>query len=136
MDGEPIIYHGHTLTSRILFLDVVRVSGLDVFVLGIQLLFVLIALLAAWCPNKRPCRMMLEYWRSVAQAIAEYGFKASPYPIILSLEVHCNPTQQDRMAAILRTELGGMLLIPPPPAFRSRVDVRSNDFTLSQHCRF
>ena len=46
-DGEPIIYHGHTMTSKILFQDVI-------------------------------------------QTINDEGFKQNPYPIILSLEIHCS----------------------------------------------
>ncbi|XP_006869216.1 PREDICTED: 1-phosphatidylinositol 4,5-bisphosphate phosphodiesterase delta-1 isoform X1 [Chrysochloris asiatica] len=64
---EPIIYHGYTFTSKILFCDVVR-------------------------------------------AIRDYAFKASPYPVILSLENHCNLEQQRVMARHLRTILGTMLL--------------------------
>ncbi|XP_006890656.1 PREDICTED: 1-phosphatidylinositol 4,5-bisphosphate phosphodiesterase delta-1 isoform X2 [Elephantulus edwardii] len=64
---EPIIYHGYTLTSKILFSDVLR-------------------------------------------AIRDYAFKASPYPVILSLENHCSLEQQRVMARHLRTFLGNFLL--------------------------
>ncbi|XP_067824452.1 1-phosphatidylinositol 4,5-bisphosphate phosphodiesterase delta-1a isoform X2 [Heptranchias perlo] len=66
-DGEPVIYHGYTLTSKILFKDVI-------------------------------------------QAIKEYAFKASPYPVILSLENHCSIEQQTVMAQHMKTILGDMLL--------------------------
>ncbi|RKP10273.1 PLC-like phosphodiesterase [Thamnocephalis sphaerospora] len=66
-DGEPVIYHGYTLTSKILFSD------------------------------------------SIA-SIKKRAFERSPYPVILSLEVHCGLRQQERMAAILREELGDMLV--------------------------
>lgn len=65
--GEPIIYHGRTLTSKVPFND-------------------------------------------VCAALAQYGFRSSPYPLILSLEVHCSPRQQDRMAAILQSCFGDLLL--------------------------
>ncbi|KAJ8364483.1 hypothetical protein SKAU_G00133140 [Synaphobranchus kaupii] len=68
--GEPVIYHGHTLTSKVLFKEVV-------------------------------------------QTIAEYAFKASPYPLILSLENHCSVEQQEVMARHLRTILGEKLLTKP-----------------------
>uniref|UniRef100_A0AAY3ZWW7 Phosphoinositide phospholipase C n=1 Tax=Denticeps clupeoides TaxID=299321 RepID=A0AAY3ZWW7_9TELE len=68
--GEPIIFHGHTLTSKVPFRDVV-------------------------------------------ETIAEYAFKASPFPVILSLENHCSPAQQTVMAQILRSVLGDKLLTKP-----------------------
>jgi len=55
-DGEPIIYHGYTLTSKILFRDVI-------------------------------------------EAVQKYGFVASHYPLILSIENHCSIQQQEKMAA-------------------------------------
>ncbi|CAK0814840.1 unnamed protein product [Prorocentrum cordatum] len=69
-DGEPIVTHGYTATSRLMFQDVVRV-----------------------------CR--------------DYGFVASPYPLILSLEVHCGPKQLARMGRILNEILGDRLLRLP-----------------------
>eukprot|EP00604_Paraphysomonas_vestita_P003370 CAMPEP_0174821030 /NCGR_PEP_ID=MMETSP1107-20130205/5280_1 /TAXON_ID=36770 /ORGANISM="Paraphysomonas vestita, Strain GFlagA" /LENGTH=753 /DNA_ID=CAMNT_0016037601 /DNA_START=353 /DNA_END=2614 /DNA_ORIENTATION=+ len=67
--GEPIIYHGFTLTSKILFRDVIN-------------------------------------------AIAQYSFRTSPYPVVLSLENHCSLPQQAIMAEILRNTLGSALLMP------------------------
>ncbi|KAI5617620.1 1-phosphatidylinositol 4,5-bisphosphate phosphodiesterase delta-3-A-like, partial [Silurus asotus] len=69
-DREPVIYHGHTLTSKVPF-------------------------------------------REVVEAIAEYAFKASPYPLILSLENHCSVEQQAVMAQQLHTILGDKLLTKP-----------------------
>ncbi|KAM9364131.1 1-phosphatidylinositol 4,5-bisphosphate phosphodiesterase delta-4 isoform 2-T2 [Pholidichthys leucotaenia] len=66
-DGEPIVYHGHTLTSKILFKDVVS-------------------------------------------AVKEYAFKASDFPVILSLENHCGVEQQTIIAQHLIYILGDMLL--------------------------
>ncbi|XP_072364165.1 1-phosphatidylinositol 4,5-bisphosphate phosphodiesterase delta-1a isoform X1 [Scyliorhinus torazame] len=66
-DGEPVIYHGYTLTSKILFKDVI-------------------------------------------QTIKQYAFKASPYPVILSLENHCSIEQQVVMAQHMKSILGDMLL--------------------------
>lgn len=67
---EPIVYHGYTRTSKILFADCIKV-------------------------------------------IREYAFEASPYPVILSLEVHTSVNQQDRMAEIMERELGDLLFKPP-----------------------
>ncbi|XP_061446455.1 1-phosphatidylinositol 4,5-bisphosphate phosphodiesterase delta-3 isoform X2 [Rhineura floridana] len=69
-NGEPIIYHGHTLTSKILFRDVI-------------------------------------------ESIRDYAFKHSSYPVILSLENHCGPEQQSKMAQHMKTILGDMLLTQP-----------------------
>jgi phosphatidylinositol phospholipase C delta len=49
----------------------------------------------------------------VISAIAKYAFLASPYPLILSLEVHCSLEQQVKMADILRDILGDKLLTEP-----------------------
>ncbi|XP_032896683.1 1-phosphatidylinositol 4,5-bisphosphate phosphodiesterase delta-1 isoform X2 [Amblyraja radiata] len=66
-NGEPVIYHGYTLTSKILFKDVIQI-------------------------------------------IDAYAFKASQYPLILSLENHCDVEQQNVMAHHLKTILGNKLL--------------------------
>lgn len=68
--NEPVVTHGHTLTSKVPFRDVI-------------------------------------------QAIGKYAFVASPYPLILSLEVHTDLAQQDVIAEILRTVLGEKLLQSP-----------------------
>lgn len=69
-DGEPIVYHGHTLTTKILFKDIIS-------------------------------------------TVKEYAFKASEFPVILSLENHCGVEQQTVMAQHLRRILGDSLLICP-----------------------
>ncbi|XP_077304009.1 1-phosphatidylinositol 4,5-bisphosphate phosphodiesterase delta-4 [Lithobates pipiens] len=66
-NGEPIVYHGHTFTSKILFRDVVSV-------------------------------------------INKYAFRASKFPVILSLENHCSVEQQDTMAQHLKSILGEQLV--------------------------
>uniref|UniRef100_A0A8C1J2L5 Phosphoinositide phospholipase C n=1 Tax=Cyprinus carpio TaxID=7962 RepID=A0A8C1J2L5_CYPCA len=69
-NGEPIVYHGHTFTSKIFFKDVVTVLG-------------------------------------------NYAFKASQYPVILSIENHCSVEQQKVMAQHLTQILGDKLLKSP-----------------------
>ncbi|XP_062843280.1 1-phosphatidylinositol 4,5-bisphosphate phosphodiesterase delta-1b isoform X2 [Trichomycterus rosablanca] len=69
-DGEPVIYHGYTLTSKILFKDAI-------------------------------------------QAIKEYAFKTSEFPVILSLENHCSMDQQKLMAQHMTSILGSALLTKP-----------------------
>lgn len=72
-DGmEPEVTHGHTLTTRILFKEVLE------------------------------------------DAIKPYAFVASRYPLILSLENHCNPELQDKMAFYLKTILREWLYVKDP----------------------
>ena len=71
-DGEdgPVIFHGHTLTSKIPLAD-------------------------------------------VARAIAKYAFVASPYPVVISAEIHCNLEQQDMAAEVMKREFGEALVTSP-----------------------
>jgi phosphatidylinositol phospholipase C delta len=52
-------------------------------------------------------------FRDVIEAISTYAFVNSPYPLILSLEIHCDLDQQDIMANIMRTKLGSWLVVAP-----------------------
>ncbi|XP_068197191.1 1-phosphatidylinositol 4,5-bisphosphate phosphodiesterase delta-1-like isoform X2 [Antennarius striatus] len=69
-DEEPVIYHGYTLTSNILFRDAI-------------------------------------------QAIKDFAFKTSEYPVILSLENHCSVKQQEVMARHMSSILGSALVTAP-----------------------
>lgn len=90
-DGRPIVMHGRTMTSSVLFADCVSVIG-------------------------------------------KYAFESSPYPLILSLEVHCNPEQQQAMVDIMIRELGEQLVreplmspsyrLPSPEELRNRILVK------------
>ncbi|NWY73577.1 PLCZ1 phosphodiesterase, partial [Erithacus rubecula] len=93
-NNEPMVYHGHTLTSRIPF-------------------------------------------RSVIHVIDKYAFMSSAYPLILSLENHCSPKQQEAMAECLKSVLGEKLLylpvggdtnitrLPSPEALRFKVLIKN-----------
>ncbi|NXC86553.1 PLCZ1 phosphodiesterase, partial [Cercotrichas coryphoeus] len=93
-NNEPIVYHGHTLTSRIPF-------------------------------------------RSVIHVIDKYAFMSSAYPLVLSLENHCSPKQQEAMADCLKTILGDKLLslpvsgevdmnrLPSPEALKFKVLIKN-----------
>eukprot|EP00756_Hemistasia_phaeocysticola_P006853 Hpha_TRINITY_DN14023_c0_g1::TRINITY_DN14023_c0_g1_i1::g.44243::m.44243/K19006/PLCH; phosphatidylinositol phospholipase C, eta len=52
-------------------------------------------------------------FREVIQAINGAAFSASPYPVILSLEMHCNEDQQRKIAEYMRTIFGSALAILP-----------------------
>ena len=90
-DGRPIVMHGRTMTSSVLFADCISVIG-------------------------------------------KYAFESSPYPLILSLEVHCNPEQQQAMVDIMIRELGEQLIreplispsyeLPTPEDLRYRILVK------------
>ena len=90
-DGRPIVLHGRTMTSSVLFADCISVIG-------------------------------------------KYAFESSPYPLILSLEVHCNPEQQQAMVDIMIRELGEQLVrepltspsyaLPSPEDLRNRILVK------------
>ncbi|KAK0659565.1 1-phosphatidylinositol 4 [Lasiodiplodia hormozganensis] len=69
-DGRPIVVHGRTLTTHVLFSDCISV-------------------------------------------IQKYAFVSSPYPLIISLEVHCNPEQQAAMTEIMKKTFGEQLLLEP-----------------------
>lgn len=45
--------------------------------------------------------------------IEEHAFKASSYPLIVSLEVHCNPEQQQVMVDIITSKFGDHLIREP-----------------------
>ncbi|KAJ3114614.1 1-phosphatidylinositol 4,5-bisphosphate phosphodiesterase delta-4 [Phlyctochytrium bullatum] len=47
------------------------------------------------------------------EAISRYAFVSSPYPLILSFEIHCSIEQQNVMASILQELLGEWLLTKP-----------------------
>jgi phosphatidylinositol phospholipase C gamma-1 len=66
-NDKPMVYHGHTMTTRIEF-------------------------------------------RVVAPVIVEHGFSTSKYPLILSMENHCNISNQKKMAAIFKAEFRDLLL--------------------------
>lgn len=47
------------------------------------------------------------------EAVKQNAFVNSPYPVILSIENHCDFAQQIRLAEIMKTILGDSLYIPP-----------------------
>lgn len=70
-DNNPVVYHGYTLTTKLMFRDIIE------------------------------------------DAIRQYAFYSSDYPVILSLENHCSIEQQEVMALILKKALGDKLYSAP-----------------------
>ena len=60
--------------------------------------------------------------REVCHAIIKYGFVVSPWPIIISAEMHCSVPQQDMIAEIL-IEVFGSALVRVGPEGRNKVTV-------------
>ncbi|KAJ4304440.1 actin-like protein arp8 [Collariella sp. IMI 366227] len=52
-------------------------------------------------------------FREVCLAIRDYGFVVSDTPLIVSLEVHCSPAQQETMVAIMQETWADRLLPDP-----------------------
>lgn len=90
-DGRPIVLHGRTMTSSVLFSDCISIIG-------------------------------------------KYAFTESPYPLIMSLEVHCNDEQQQVMVDIMIKTLGERLVrvpylpnatsLPSPEDLRHRILIK------------
>lgn len=90
--------------------------------------------------------------RHVAHAIAKYAFVASPYPVIISAEMHAGIEQQSMVAAIFKEAFGPALVtaplegsawsgpgdldeldeLPSPEALRGRVLVKFKNALLSE----
>jgi phosphatidylinositol phospholipase C, delta len=51
--------------------------------------------------------------RDICQAIHRYAFVTSPYPIIISAEVHCGLAQQGLIASIMGEVFGDALVKAP-----------------------
>ena len=51
-----------------------------------------------------------EAFDEVAKAVAECAFVASDLPVVISMEMHCSPIQQRRVAEVLIQRLGDALL--------------------------
>jgi phosphatidylinositol phospholipase C, delta len=51
--------------------------------------------------------------REVCEAIKKYGFVSSPYPIIISAEIHCGLAQQDMLAHLMKEVFGNALIVAP-----------------------
>ncbi|KAJ7695157.1 PLC-like phosphodiesterase [Mycena rosella] len=94
--GEPMVYHGKTLTSEVSV-------------------------------------------REICQAIAKYAFVNSPWPLLLSCEVHCGLVQQDMLVDIMTKAFGSALIkaplekhskivvLPSPEQLKGRIMVKTKN---------
>ncbi|KAM3512926.1 hypothetical protein MY11210_003409 [Beauveria gryllotalpidicola] len=53
-------------------------------------------------------------FRDVCATIRKHAFEASDLPLIISLEVHCNPEQQAVMVDIMKEAWGDVAVVAPP----------------------
>ena len=63
-------------------------------------------------------------FREVCRAIKDTAFVVTDTPLIISLEVHCSPEQQETMVAIIK-EIWGEFLIPEPKGDPSELQLPS-----------
>ncbi|KAI1391410.1 PLC-like phosphodiesterase [Hypoxylon trugodes] len=73
-------------------------------------------------------------FREVINTINKYAFVASPYPLWVSLEVHCNAPQQEVMASIMKEIFGSRLVtesldpsatkLPSPTDLKNRILIK------------
>lgn len=83
--------------------------------------------------------------REVCEAILKYGFVMSPYPIIISAEVHCGLTQQDMLASIMKNVFGDALIsapvderpkiniLPSPESLKGKVLLKAKNLYVSEN---
>ncbi len=53
------------------------------------------------------------HFADCVSVISRYAFDVSPYPLIISLEVHCDADQQGKMVQIMKDGFGEKLLLEP-----------------------
>ncbi|KAF9226969.1 PLC-like phosphodiesterase [Gyrodon lividus] len=82
--------------------------------------------------------------REVCEAIAKYAFVTSPYPIIISAEIHCSLPQQDMLVAIMHEVFGTALVaapiegrqtcenLPSPEDLKGRVLLKAKNLYVSE----
>ena len=82
--------------------------------------------------------------RDICNAIARYAFVASPYPVIISAEIHCTLPQQTLIAQIMTEVFGDALVkastdggqkievLPSPEDLKGRVLLKTKNLYVSQ----
>ncbi|KAJ4473664.1 PLC-like phosphodiesterase [Lentinula aciculospora] len=81
--------------------------------------------------------------REVCHAIAKYAFAASPYPVIISAEMHCGVQQQDMIVQIMKDAFGDALIsapvegrakitcLPSPEDLRGKIMLKTKNLNVS-----
>ncbi|KZT43280.1 PLC-like phosphodiesterase [Sistotremastrum suecicum HHB10207 ss-3] len=82
--------------------------------------------------------------REICEAIAKYAFISSPYPIIISAEIHCGLPQQEKLAEIMKEVFGDTLIqaplgdnfdfqcLPSPKDLMGKVMLKAKNLYVSQ----
>ncbi|KAE8269097.1 hypothetical protein A4X09_0g3248 [Tilletia walkeri] len=83
----------------------------------------------------------------VVETLSRYAFVSNPYPLIVSLELHIDPPQQDEVARILKERLGDVLLtealpgrtedgmLPSPEDLRGKILIKTKNLYISESDR-
>jgi len=130
--GEPIIYHGYTLTTKLPFREVIqtiKVGVVDGWSLrgnsgcGLWVELVTIAQFMQVSVPETPSHTHTHplshpqihtsppphtHTHTLTQ---EYAFNTSHYPLIISIENHCSALQQSKMAKIFLAVMGDVLAL-------------------------
>ncbi|GLB34525.1 putative phospholipase C [Lyophyllum shimeji] len=79
--------------------------------------------------------------RDICHAIRKYGFATSPYPIIISAEIHCSLAGQDAIADIMMEVFGDALVhtphegrierLPSPEELKGRILLKTKNLYLA-----
>lgn len=79
---------------------------------------------------------------NVLKTIKKYAFQSSPYPVILSLEIHCTGEGQLKVVSILKDILGEVMVdqpinfesnLPSPESLRNRILIKVKKTTTSEN---
>jgi len=83
--------------------------------------------------------------REVCEAIAKYAFVTSPYPIIISAEIHCSVPQQEMMVEVMRDvfqdalvsapveERPSIEVLPSPEQLKGKVLLKAKNLYVSEN---
>ncbi|KIK61621.1 hypothetical protein GYMLUDRAFT_42638 [Collybiopsis luxurians FD-317 M1] len=81
--------------------------------------------------------------REICHAIAKYAFHASPYPVVISAEMHCSVEQQDMIVEIMKAAFGDALIsapvegrekitvLPSPEDLRGKIMLKTKNLNIS-----